>query len=143
MIQVFQSFCFCVHRQNNMVTLESESPSNNSIHPLVMERNRHFLLWLRNHRTKSGWLVTLYKFLLERYWNKLLENCNFPHHFCFTLIVVQLQIYGLQHYISLAGSLIFIPLIMVPAMGGTDVSISFVTYDVLHNVKGGKVVVLC
>ncbi|KAJ0097625.1 hypothetical protein Patl1_28334 [Pistacia atlantica] len=28
--------------------------------------------------------------------------------------------YGLQHFLSLAGSLIFIPLIIVPAMGGTD-----------------------
>ncbi|KAD5960676.1 hypothetical protein E3N88_12148 [Mikania micrantha] len=28
--------------------------------------------------------------------------------------------YGLQHYLSLAGSLIFAPLIIVPAMGGTD-----------------------
>ncbi|CAO2827899.1 unnamed protein product [Amaranthus hypochondriacus] len=28
--------------------------------------------------------------------------------------------YGLQHYLSLAGSLVLIPLIMVPAMGGTD-----------------------
>ncbi|XP_023747112.1 nucleobase-ascorbate transporter 11 [Lactuca sativa] len=28
--------------------------------------------------------------------------------------------YGMQHYLSLAGSLIFIPLIIVPAMGGTD-----------------------
>ncbi|CAK9169192.1 unnamed protein product [Ilex paraguariensis] len=33
---------------------------------------------------------------------------------------VPLIYYGLQHYLSLAGSLIFIPLIMVPAMGGTD-----------------------
>ncbi|KAM5577038.1 hypothetical protein ABKV19_007736 [Rosa sericea] len=33
---------------------------------------------------------------------------------------VPLIYYGLQHYISLAGSLIFIPLIIVPAMGGTD-----------------------
>ncbi|KAJ4825335.1 Nucleobase-ascorbate transporter 11 [Turnera subulata] len=33
---------------------------------------------------------------------------------------VSLIYYGLQHYLSLAGSLIFIPLIMVPAMGGTD-----------------------
>ena len=33
--------------------------------------------------------------------------------------------YGLQHYLSLAGSLIFIPLIIIPAMGGSDVSISF------------------
>ncbi|MBA0589288.1 hypothetical protein Gorai_018044 [Gossypium raimondii] len=28
--------------------------------------------------------------------------------------------YGLQHFLSLAGSLIFIPSVMVPAMGGTD-----------------------
>ncbi|EHA8589606.1 nucleobase-ascorbate transporter 11 [Cocos nucifera] len=28
--------------------------------------------------------------------------------------------YGMQHYLSLAGSLVFIPLIIVPAMGGTD-----------------------
>ncbi|KAF4402180.1 hypothetical protein G4B88_017692 [Cannabis sativa] len=33
---------------------------------------------------------------------------------------VPLICYGLQHYLSLAGSLIFIPLIIVPAMGGTD-----------------------
>ncbi|XP_004288522.1 PREDICTED: nucleobase-ascorbate transporter 11 [Fragaria vesca subsp. vesca] len=33
---------------------------------------------------------------------------------------VPLIYYGLQHYLSLAGSLIFIPLIIVPAMGGTD-----------------------
>ncbi|XP_062100457.1 nucleobase-ascorbate transporter 11 isoform X2 [Humulus lupulus] len=33
---------------------------------------------------------------------------------------VPLMCYGLQHYLSLAGSLIFIPLIIVPAMGGTD-----------------------
>ncbi|KAF2543123.1 hypothetical protein F2Q68_00028619 [Brassica cretica] len=30
--------------------------------------------------------------------------------------------YGLQHYLSLAGSLIFIPLVIVPAMDGSDVS---------------------
>ncbi|EXC35470.1 Nucleobase-ascorbate transporter 11 [Morus notabilis] len=33
---------------------------------------------------------------------------------------VPLMCYGLQHYLSLAGSLIFIPLIIVPSMGGTD-----------------------
>ncbi|XP_072986835.1 nucleobase-ascorbate transporter 11 [Typha latifolia] len=31
-----------------------------------------------------------------------------------------LLFYGIQHHLSLAGSLVFIPLIMVPAMGGTD-----------------------
>ncbi|KAL8532400.1 hypothetical protein ACS0TY_008845 [Phlomoides rotata] len=33
---------------------------------------------------------------------------------------VPVVFYGLQHYLSLAGSLIFVPLIIVPAMGGTD-----------------------
>ncbi|KAM3327828.1 nucleobase-ascorbate transporter 11 isoform X1 [Capsicum galapagoense] len=34
--------------------------------------------------------------------------------------LVPLIFYGLQHYLSLAGSLIFIPLITVPTMGGSD-----------------------
>lgn len=34
--------------------------------------------------------------------------------------LVPLMFYGLQHYLSLAGSLIFIPLITVPTMGGSD-----------------------
>ncbi|KAH0716090.1 hypothetical protein KY284_008995 [Solanum tuberosum] len=34
--------------------------------------------------------------------------------------VVPLMFYGLQHHLSLAGSLIFIPLITVPTMGGSD-----------------------
>lgn len=46
------------------------------------------------------------------------------------LIAVPLICYGLQHYLSLAGSLIFIPLIIVPAMGGTDVSILSVIFGV-------------
>lgn len=33
---------------------------------------------------------------------------------------VPLIFYGLQHFLSLAGSLVFIPLIMVPTMGGSD-----------------------
>jgi nucleobase transporter 1/2 len=41
----------------------------------------------------------------------------------FLLTAALLVYYGLQHYLSMAGSLIFIPLIIVPAMGGTDVSI--------------------
>ena len=31
--------------------------------------------------------------------------------------------YGFQHYLSIAGSIILIPLIIVPAMGGSDVSL--------------------
>ncbi|KAK7346061.1 hypothetical protein VNO80_20574 [Phaseolus coccineus] len=34
--------------------------------------------------------------------------------------LVPLMYYGLQHYLSLVGSLVLIPLIMVPTMGGTD-----------------------
>ncbi|OAY81134.1 Nucleobase-ascorbate transporter 11, partial [Ananas comosus] len=43
------------------------------------------------------------------------SGCSSPGMRCVPLIL-----YGLQHYLSLAGSLVFIPLIMVPAMGGTD-----------------------
>jgi xanthine/uracil permease len=35
---------------------------------------------------------------------------------------VPLMLYAVQHYFSIAGSLILIPLIIVPAMGGTPVS---------------------
>lgn len=35
---------------------------------------------------------------------------------------VPLMLYGVQHYLSIAGSLVLIPLVIVPAMGGTDVS---------------------
>ncbi|KAK7407196.1 hypothetical protein VNO78_08903 [Psophocarpus tetragonolobus] len=34
--------------------------------------------------------------------------------------IVPLIYYGLQHYLSMAGSLVLIPLVMVPVMGGTD-----------------------
>ncbi|BFG35615.1 hypothetical protein CerSpe_218890 [Prunus speciosa] len=44
---------------------------------------------------------------------------------------VPLMYYGLQHYLSLAGSLIFIPLIIVPAMGGTDKDTSTVISTML------------
>ena len=35
---------------------------------------------------------------------------------------VPIGLYGFQHYISILGSLILIPLVIVPAMGGTYVS---------------------
>lgn len=35
---------------------------------------------------------------------------------------VPLILYGLQHYLSIVGSLILIPLVIVPAMGGSTVS---------------------
>ncbi|XP_068655177.1 nucleobase-ascorbate transporter 11 [Aristolochia californica] len=45
--------------------------------------------------------------------------------------LVLLLLYGVQHYLSLTGSLIFIPLIMVPAMGGTDEDIANVISTML------------
>ncbi|KAF7809394.1 nucleobase-ascorbate transporter 11-like isoform X1 [Senna tora] len=45
--------------------------------------------------------------------------------------LVALIYYGLQHYLSLAGSLVFVPLIMVPAMGGTDKDTATVISTVL------------
>lgn len=38
-------------------------------------------------------------------------------------IPVPIGLYGFQHYISMLGSLVLIPLVIVPAMGGTYVSI--------------------
>lgn len=35
---------------------------------------------------------------------------------------VPIGVYGIQHYISIIGSLVLIPLVIVPAMGGTHVS---------------------
>ncbi|KAL4615885.1 hypothetical protein ACB092_07G159100 [Castanea dentata] len=49
---------------------------------------------------------------------------------------VPLMYYGLQHYLSLAGSLIFIPLIIVPAMGGTDKDTANVIFKQLLLVSG-------
>ncbi|XP_019709107.1 nucleobase-ascorbate transporter 11 isoform X2 [Elaeis guineensis] len=45
--------------------------------------------------------------------------------------VAALIFYGMQHYLSLAGSLVFIPLIMVPAMGGTDEETAYVISTML------------
>jgi nucleobase transporter 1/2 len=36
-------------------------------------------------------------------------------------IAAPLIFYGIQHYLSIAGSLVFVPLILVPTMGGSDV----------------------
>lgn len=47
--------------------------------------------------------------------------------FVLAVFAVPLIYYGLQHYLSLVGSVVFMPLIIVPAMGGTDVSIFFVS----------------
>lgn len=44
---------------------------------------------------------------------------------------VPLIFYGLQHYLSMAGSLIFIPLLFVPAMGGTDKDTAYVISTML------------
>ncbi|KAM0831515.1 hypothetical protein ACQ4PT_065479 [Festuca glaucescens] len=42
-----------------------------------------------------------------------------------------LVFYGIQHYLSIAGSLVFIPLIMVPTMGGSDVDTATVISTML------------
>lgn len=48
-------------------------------------------------------------------------------NFCF-ISSVPIGVYGIQHYISIIGSLILIPLVIVPAMGGTHVS-DFIFFD--------------
>jgi xanthine/uracil permease len=37
-------------------------------------------------------------------------------------IAVPVVVFGFQHYISMLGSIILVPLVMVPAMGGSVVS---------------------
>jgi xanthine/uracil permease len=54
--------------------------------------------------------------------NVAIKLIVFSHH------SVSLILYGAQHYLSMAGSLVFIPLIMVPAMGGSDVR----SFSLLH-----------
>ncbi|KAL8151542.1 hypothetical protein V2J09_021350 [Rumex salicifolius] len=39
--------------------------------------------------------------------------------------------YSIQHYLSIAGSLVFVPLLMVPAMGGTDKDTAYVISTML------------
>lgn len=42
-------------------------------------------------------------------------------------ISVPIGLYGFQHYLSMLGSLILIPLVIVPAMGGAYVSHTILT----------------
>lgn len=42
---------------------------------------------------------------------------------------VPLILYGVQHYLSIIGSLILIPLVIVPAMGGSSVSANLDFWD--------------
>lgn len=81
----------------------------------------------------TGILVMLFNFILIN-WSVNDAYHHFDLHLFFflvgiltyilaSLIAVPLIYYGLQHYLSLVGSLVLIPLVMVPAMGGTDVSL--------------------
>ncbi|RDY11719.1 Nucleobase-ascorbate transporter 12, partial [Mucuna pruriens] len=45
--------------------------------------------------------------------------------------VVPIGVYGIQHYLSILGSLVLIPLVIVPAMGGTHEETSMVVSTVL------------
>ncbi|KAH7277224.1 hypothetical protein KP509_39G040900 [Ceratopteris richardii] len=45
--------------------------------------------------------------------------------------IVLLIYYGLQHYLSIAGSIVLIPIVIVPAMGGTDEDTAHVVSTVL------------
>lgn len=48
----------------------------------------------------------------------LYKSNGFLHH----LFAVPIILYAVQHYLSMMGSLILMPLIIVPAMGGTKVT---------------------
>jgi len=47
---------------------------------------------------------------------------NADEFFFFMVVSVPIGVYGIQHYVSILGSLILIPLVIVPAMGGSHVS---------------------
>jgi hypothetical protein len=47
---------------------------------------------------------------------------NTDEFFFFMVVLVPIGVYGIQHYVSILGSLILIPLVIVPAMGGSHVS---------------------
>lgn len=51
---------------------------------------------------------------------KILINAD--EFFFFMVVSVPIGVYGIQHYVSILGSLILIPLVIVPAMGGSHVS---------------------
>lgn len=99
------------------------------------------------------WWGEKYSPWIPDYWNsQVSEICSSSVHLvvCYQFTVdstvcwtaVPLIYYGLQHYLSLAGSLIFIPLIIVPTMGGTDVSIcsQFFPYECI---KCWEVTLVC
>lgn len=44
-------------------------------------------------------------------------------------VAVPIGLYGFQHYLSILGSLILIPLVIVPAMGGNYVSLLLPFYS--------------
>lgn len=54
--------------------------------------------------------------------------------------VVPIAVYGIQHYVSMLGSLILIPLVIVPAMGGAHVS-GFKFFSCYVSLLYGEVVV--
>lgn len=61
---------------------------------------------------KNALLLYLYIVSLLIEWAAF--ACNF--------VSVPIGLYGFQHYLSMLGSLILIPLVIVPAMGGDHVS---------------------
>lgn len=56
---------------------------------------------------------------------------------CLYKFSVPIGLYGFQHYMSILGSLILIPLVIVPAMGGTYVS-SYNFYNIYLFCKKSK-----
>lgn len=60
---------------------------------------------------------------------------------CWYNVSVPIGLYGFQHYLSMLGSIILIPLVIVPAMGGTYVSsykiyFFFIKKNVIHLFTG-------
>ena len=85
-----------------------------------------YFLWLFG--AKSEWLIILKVGNIRFFFFN-----NFVHIY-YTMFSVPIGLYGFQHYLSILGSLILIPLVIVPAMGGTPVSSSYNSFEYFHNI---------
>jgi nucleobase transporter 1/2 len=68
--------------------------------------------------------LVLFSFCLYLF-NQVIEFLNLNTLVFLGNNAVPLILYGFQHYLSITGSIVFFPLIIVPAMGGRDVNPSY------------------
>jgi len=75
-----------------------------------------------NRNKKRNKILFMLCFEVENFDTIKFNLCANGFFFSWMLCLVPIGVYGIQHYVSMLGSLILIPLVMVPAMGGSRVS---------------------